>query len=222
MAPSDVIRLEMIISFDESGSFATRSTTGLEPIPIQDAEVYHLRRLPLAEPAEAVMRELVGAVPWRAEKIAVWGKTFSQPRLIAWYGDAAKTYTYSGICLNPLPWTPALRDIKCRVEAVAGVDFNSVLLNYYRDQRDSMGFHSDDERELGERPIIASLSLGEERTFILKHQTKKHLKTVRLILASGSLLLMKGETQRYWKHGINKERRVCGPRVNLTFRRILG
>jgi alkylated DNA repair dioxygenase AlkB len=101
------------------------------------------------------------------------------------------------------------------------VDFNSVLLNYYRDQRDSMGFHSDDERELGERPIIASLSLGEERTFILKHKTKKHLKTVRLILASGSLLLMKGGTQRYWKHGINKESRPCGPRVNLTFRRIL-
>jgi len=198
-----------------------RSTTGLESIPIPDAEVYHLRRLRLAEPADAVMRYFIDEIPWRAEKTTVWGRTFTQPRLVAWYGDAAKTYTYSGICLNPLPWTTALLDIKGRVEAAAGVDFNSVLLNYYRDQRDSIGFHSDDEHELGERPIIASLSLGEERTFIMKHKTKKHLKTVRLRLASGSLLLMKGETQRYWKHGINKQGRPCGPRVNLTFRRIL-
>ena len=100
-------------------------------------------------------------------------------------------------------------------------DFNSVLLNYYRDHRDSMGMHSDDEPELGERPILASLSLGEERTFILKHKRDKALKPVRLKLASGSLLLMKGDTQRYWKHGIDKETRPCGPRVNLTFRRIL-
>ena len=196
-------------------------TAELERIPIQDAEVSYLRHFPLVEPVEAVRDHLVNEIPWRAEKIVVWGKTFLQPRLIAWYGDFDKHYTYSGVRLTPLPWTADLLAIKDRVEGVAGTTFNSVLLNYYRDQRDSMGFHSDDERELGERPIIASLSLGEERTFTLKHKVRKDLKPVRLLLASGSLLLMKGETQRYWKHGINKETRPCGPRVNLTFRRII-
>jgi alkylated DNA repair dioxygenase AlkB len=196
------------------------ATEGLEHIPMEDAEVYYLRQLPLADPASAIKRHLISETPWRAENIVVWGKTFPQPRLIAWYGDAGNSYTYSGIHLNPLPWTPVLLKIKTRVEAVAGDTFNSVLLNYYRDHRDSMGLHSDDEPELGERPIIASLSLGEERTFILKHKTRTELKPVRLKLASGSLLLMKGETQRHWKHGIDKETRPCGPRINLTFRRI--
>ena len=187
---------------------------------MQDGEVYYLPHLPLAQMPSVVMRQLIDEVPWRAEKIVVWGKTFPQPRLIAWYGDIGKKYTYSGITLSPLLWTQALLDIKSRVEAVACTDFNSVLLNYYRDHRDSMGLHSDDEPELGTSPVLASLSLGEERTFILKHKRDKALKPVRLKLASGSLLLMKGETQRYWKHGIEKESRPCGPRVNLTFRRI--
>lgn len=187
---------------------------------MQDAEVYYLHHLPLAEAPYIVMRHLIDEIPWRAENIVVWGRTYPQPRLIAWYGDAGKNYTYSGITLSPVPWTQALLDIKSRVEAVSRSAFNSVLLNYYRDHRDSMGLHSDDEPELGERPILASLSLGEERTFILKHKRNKALEPVRLQLASGSLLLMKGETQRYWKHGIDKEARQCGPRVNLTFRHI--
>jgi len=195
----------------------------LEHIHMQDAEVYYLRHLTLAEAPHIVMAHLIDEVPWRAENIVVWGRTYPQPPLIAWYGDTGKNYTYSGINLSPVPWTQALLDIKSRVEAVARTDFNSVLLNYYRDHRDSMGLHSDDEPELGERPILASLSLGEERTFILKHKRKrkKASKPIRLKLASGSLLLMKGDTQRYWKHGIDKETRPCGRRVNLTFRRIL-
>src|SRR5262249_22063968 len=192
----------------------------LAPIPMQDAEVYYMRHLPLAQPPRVVMNQLIDDVPWRAEHIVVWGRTYPQPRLIAWYGDPGKKYIYSGLQLEPLAWTQALMDIKSRVEAVAHTDFNSVLLNYYRDQRDSMGLHSDDEPELGERPILASLSLGEERIFILKHKKAKSLKPVRLRLASGSLLLMRGETQDYWKHGIDKETRRCGPRINLTFRRI--
>jgi len=188
---------------------------------LPDAELYYLHHLPLAEPPHIVMGRLINEVPWRAENIFVWGRTYPQPRLIAWYGDAGKNYTYSGINLSPLPWTQALLDIKSRVEAATRTDFNSVLLNYYRDHRDSMGLHSDDEPELGAQPILASLSLGEERTFILRHKREKTLKPVRLKLASGSLLLMKGETQRHWKHGIDKETRPCGPRINLTFRRIL-
>ena len=196
------------------------ATQGLEQVPMPDAEVYYLRHLPLLKPAEDVMRRLIEEVPWKSEKIVVWGKRLLQPRLTAWYGDSGRNYTYSGIHLSPLPWTAVLLDIKSRVEAIAGDKFNSVLLNYYRDHRDSMGMHSDDERELGKLPLVASLSLGEERTFILKHKTREDLKPVRLKLASGSLLFMKGETQRHWKHGIEKETRPCGPRVNLTFRRI--
>ena len=187
---------------------------------MQDAEVYYLGHLPLAEASHIVMGHLIDEIPWHAENIVVWGRTYPQPRLIAWYGDPGTTYIYSGIRLTPLRWTQALLDIKSRVEAVARTDFNSVLLNYYRDHRDSMGLHSDDEPELGEQPILASLSLGEERTFILKHKRAKALKPVRLQLASGSLLLMKGETQHYWRHGIDKENHPCGPRINLTFRRI--
>jgi alkylated DNA repair dioxygenase AlkB len=197
-----------------------RAGTALERIPMQDAEVYYLRELALAQSAEPVMKQLIDEIPWRAENIVVRGKTYPQPRLTAWYGDSGANYTYSGILLEPLPWTDALIDIKNRVEEIAGTDFNSVLLNYYRNHRDSMGLHSDDEPELGRRPTIASLSLGEERTFILKHKTRKALGSVRIKLASGSLLLMKGETQHCWKHGIEKEKRPCGPRVNLTFRRI--
>ena len=192
----------------------------LEPILLQDAELYYLRHLPLGDARDLVMRRLIDEVPWRAESIVVWGRTYPQPRLIAWYGDRGKNYTYSGIHLIPLPWTPTLLDIKRRVEAIAGTSFNSVLLNYYRDHRDRMGLHSDDEPELGDRPVLASLSLGEERTFILKHKREKAWQPVRLKLTSGSLLLMKGDTQRFWKHGIAKETRPCGPRINLTFRRI--
>jgi alkylated DNA repair dioxygenase AlkB len=195
-------------------------TDVLQKIPVPDAELRYLHRLELGRSPDEILRQLIADTPWRQENLVVWGKMFPQPRLVAWYGDSDSVYTYSGIKLNPLPWTDLLLDMKKRIETVVGWSFNSVLLNYYRDNRDSMGFHSDDEPELGERPILASLSLGDERTFVMKHKTSDFAKPVRLRLASGSLLLMMGETQRYWKHGIAKEARPCGPRVNLTFRRI--
>lgn len=185
-----------------------------------NAEVYYLRTFPLARSPDTILRELIADVPWRQESVTVWAKRHPQPRLVAWYGDRGSHYTYSGITLSPLPWTDLLVEIRKRVESVAEATFNSVLLNYYRDHRDSMGFHSDDEPELVDRPVIASMSLGEERTFVLKSKSNKLAKSVRLRLASGSLLLMKGQTQQYWKHEIGKEARLCGPRVNLTFRRI--
>jgi alkylated DNA repair dioxygenase AlkB len=190
-------------------------------IPIVDAEVYYLRHLPLGAPGDELLRSLITAIPWRAESVMVWGKKYAQPRLIAWYGDPGWIYTYSGIRLEPLAWTPILFGVKARVESAVSGRFNSVLLNYYRDNRDSMGFHSDDESELGPRPLIASLSLGEERVFVLKHKHDRLVKPVRLKLESGSLLVMKGEIQLNWKHGIPKETRRRGPRVNLTFRKIL-
>jgi alkylated DNA repair dioxygenase AlkB len=196
------------------------SIARLERIPVPDAEVYYMSYVELGLPHDAILRTLMAETPWRQENVMVWGKKFSQPRLVAWYGDGGNDYTYSGIKLTPLSWTSLLIGIKRRVETTTAANFNSVLLNYYRDNRDSMGFHSDDEKELGARPHIASVSLGEERTFVLKHKVSKSVRDIRLRLPSGSLLLMKGETQRYWKHGIAKETRPCGPRVNLTFRRI--
>jgi alkylated DNA repair dioxygenase AlkB len=200
-----------------SGLF--QATDRLERIPMPDADVSYLNDLDLGLPPQLALHRLIADVPWRQESIVVWNKMYPQPRLIASYGDRGADYTYSGLTLSALPWTELLLEMKGRVESVAEASFNNVLLNYYRDHRDSMGFHSDDEPELG--PVIASLSLGEERTFLLKHKRSKSAKAVRLKLASGSLLLMKGETQRNWKHGIAKLTRPCGPRVNLTFRQIV-
>jgi alkylated DNA repair dioxygenase AlkB len=202
-----------------SGLFA--SGARLEPILMPDADVSYLDHLELAQPDTQVLQRLIAKIPWRSEEVVMWGRRVPQPRLTAWYGDAGASYAYSGIQLHPLPWTPILLDIKTRIEAAVGSIFNSVLLNYYRDHQDSIGFHSDDEPELGERPVIASLSLGEERTFVLKHKGAKFVRPVHLRLASGSLLLMKGDTQHCWRHGISKENRSCGPRINLTFRQII-
>jgi alkylated DNA repair dioxygenase AlkB len=166
----------------------------LERIPMLDAEVYYLGDLGLGRQRDEILQRLIVNTNWRQDTIVVWGKTYQQPRLVAWYGDHGSDYTYSGIRLSPTPWTELLLDIKRRVEDVTRESFNSVLLNYYRDNRDSMGSHSDDEPELGEKPVIASVSLGEERTLVLKHKMNKLAKTVRLRQASGSLLLMKGET----------------------------
>ena len=187
-----------------------------------DADVSYAEQIPLGQPPDALLRRLLDEVPWRNESIVVWSKKYQQPRLIAWYGDPGASYTYSGITLEPLPWSDTLRGVRERVESFTGVKFNSVLANYYRDNKDSMGFHSDNEPELGAQPVIASLSLGEERTFVMRHRIKKDLNPVKLHLASGSLLLMKASTQQFWEHGLPKQSHPCGPRVNLTFRQILG
>jgi alkylated DNA repair dioxygenase AlkB len=197
------------------------TSVGLERVPMPDSEVYHLRSLDLGRSPSDILAELVSATPWRQESVTVWGRSYLQPRLVAWYGDQGRQYSYSGITLNPLPWTNLLVFVRERVEAAAGDTFNSVLLNYYRNENDSMGFHSDDEPELGSRPVIASLSLGELRTFVFKPRQDKLPKSIRIQLRSGDLLLMKGDTQVNWRHAIAKERRSCGPRVNLTFRRIV-
>lgn len=193
------------------------SSNSLIPIPIPDGELLWLEQLPLGLADQEVLARLVAETSWRAESISLWGKQHLQPRLTAWHGDAR--YSYSGLDLEPLPFTPLLLDIKHAVERATGEAFNSVLLNYYRDGRDSMGMHSDDEAELGPEPAIASVSFGATRTFILRHRRSKQ--TVKLDLTSGSVLLMRGKTQHFWLHGINKTVRPIGPRVNLTFRKIL-
>lgn len=196
-----------------------RDAADFERIALDGADVQICYGFLPEERAGRLLHTLIEDTAWRAEEVLVWGKRHPQPRLIAWYGDSSKNYTYSGIAMNPLPWTPPLEGIREEVEDACGDRFNSVLLNYYRNERDSMGLHSDDERELGPRPIIASLSVGEERTFTFKAK-KYGVSPISVPLPSGSLLLMKGETQRHWKHGIAKSSRRMGPRVNLTFRQI--
>ena len=190
-----------------------------QDLPLVDAELTLWQRIDLDRDDDELLRDLIERCHWRQERVTVYGKSHLQPRLVAWYGDAS--YRYAGLRLDPLPWTPGLQAIRTRIEALTGHRFNSVLLNYYRDQNDRMGMHSDDERELGTQPVIASLSLGETRVLVLRHKTRKDLQRVRIPLPSGSLLLMRGDTQRHWRHGIDRQTTPCGPRVNLTFRLVV-
>ncbi|MEG5139501.1 MULTISPECIES: alpha-ketoglutarate-dependent dioxygenase AlkB family protein [unclassified Microcoleus] len=161
--------------------------------------------------------DLYYSVKWKQDTIHLFGKKMPLPRLTAWYGDEGKSYTYSGIEQHPEPWTATLKSIKSKVEEISEVTFNSILLNLYRNGKDSVSWHSDDEPELGQNPIIASVSFGQTRRFSLKHKISKQHK-IDIDLPKGSLLLMKGETQHYWQHQIPKNSQSVDPRINLTFR----
>lgn len=174
------------------------------------------------EDDDALLTHLLCEVPWRQQNITLFGKVHPQPRLEAWYGDSNAHYSYSGIVHRPTPWTHELQRLRAQVAALCQHEFNSVLLNYYRNGDDSMGLHADDEPELGRHPVIASLSLGATRRMYFRHRHKADIPTLSLDLPSGSLLIMAGATQENWKHGIRKTRRPCGPRINLTFRRVCG
>lgn len=192
----------------------------IERLRIPGADVVYHRQLVPAADARQLLRWLIDQIPWRQDSVVLWGKSIPQPRLTAWYGDPGRRYTYSGLTLEPLPWADNLLRLRTMAESAADATFNSVLLNYYRDHNDSVGFHSDDEPELGATPTIASISLGEARTLTFKPKKRKDWEPVRIALEGGSLLVMKGDTQRNWRHALAKESRPCGPRVNLTFRRI--
>lgn len=169
--------------------------------------------------ARELFSRLRETVKWQQDTLKLFGKTYMQPRLTALYANNARSYTYSGIQMNPMPFMPALLELKELVEEVAGTSFTSCLLNLYRDGSDSNGWHADNERELGMNPVIASVSLGEVRSFHLKHRENKGWKH-KMNLEHGSLLLMKGPTQHRWLHQVPKTRRNCGERINLTFRTI--
>lgn len=192
------------------------SASTLARIPIHDGELAFLPQLPLPWPNEVVLARLIEETAWREESVVVYGKRHLQPRLSAWHGE--KGYRYSGLSLAPLPFTPLLDTIRRAAEAATGRRYNSVLLNHYRDGRDSMGMHSDDEPELGPQPAIASVSFGATRPFILRHKHTKE--TLKLPLTDGSLLFMAGTMQANWMHGINKTAKPVGARLNLTFRNI--
>ena len=166
------------------------------------------------EAADALFECLRTGTPWTQEG---GGRPF--PRLTAYHADAGVRYSYSGVTHEAMEWTPELREVKRRVEEASGATFNSLLLNLYRGGRDSIGFHADDEPELGTNPIVASVSLGAVRTFVLKHRTAKEKLTFEL--AHGSLLVMGGTCQHFWLHGVPKTEAAVGERINLTFRKII-
>jgi alkylated DNA repair dioxygenase AlkB len=196
-------------------------------VPLPGADVAWRPALPLPAPwtAATLLDALRAQTPWRQDRVRLFGRELPQPRLTAWYGDAGARYRYSGLALEPLPWTPLLAALRDLVQDAAGAPFDSCLLNLYRDGRDSIGFHADDEAELGPRPVIAALSLGAERPLDFRPRgaaaaaDRAHGR-VRVPLPAGSLLVMRGDTQRLWHHGIAKTARPCGPRVSLTFRRV--
>lgn len=172
-------------------------------------------------PGEAanLFDSLRAGIHWQQEEIVIFGQRRRVPRLVAWHGDAGASYRYSGTDHTPEPWTPALERVRARVRELSGTEFNAVLLNLYRDGRDGMGWHADDEPELGRDPVIASVSLGAPRRFCLRHRRQPDLK-LDLELPHGSLLVMAGPTQHHWVHALPKTRRPVGERINLTFRRI--
>jgi len=190
-----------------------------EPIVLNlpDAEIIYYPHFFDKKEADAIFVQLTNDIPWQQDDIRVFGKTHPQPRLTALYGNEGKPYSYSNIKMQPHPWNPLLQKIKLSVESVSDTNFTTVLLNQYRDGKDSNGWHADNEKELGTNPIIASVSFGAERVFQLKHNSISGLKQ-RILLEHGSLLLMKGTTQHFWKHQIPKTSKPIGSRINLTFR----
>jgi len=176
----------------------------------------------LAEPeADRALERLWRELEWSQREITLFGRRVLQPRLLAWYGDIEAVYSYSGLTLEPLPWHPLLRRMRQRIEQFSGCRFNSVLANAYRDGRDSMGWHSDDEQELGPAPSIASLTLGATRRFLLRPKCSgggARRASLGLTLGHGSLLMMQGESQQLFQHALPRTRQPVGLRINLTFR----
>lgn len=186
-------------------------------LSLPDSEILYYPNFLSALKANMYLKVLREETPWRQDDITVFGKTYPQPRLTALYANNEKSYSYSNITMRPMLFTPQLQELKGKVEEVAGTEFTTCLINRYRTGRDSNGWHADNEKELGENPIIASVSLGAERFFHLKHKRDPTLK-YKLLLEHGSLLLMRGKTQHFWKHQIAKTAKQVDERINLTFR----
>lgn len=190
-----------------------------EPIVLNlpDATIIYYPHFFDKKEADAIFDQLKEETPWQQDDIRVFGKIHPQPRLTALFGNEGKLYSYSNIKMQPHPWNPLLQKIKSKIESVSETNFTTVLLNLYRDGKDGNGWHADNEKELGTNPIIASVSFGAERVFQLKHNSIPNLKQ-NILLEHGSLLLMKGTTQHFWKHQIPKTSKPIGERINLTFR----
>jgi alkylated DNA repair dioxygenase AlkB len=195
--------------------FSTPPEQG-KPVKIENGEYIYIHNFYDKIIADKYLLRLIEDIKWNQESMNMYGKQIPFPRLTSWYGDQDKPYSFSGITLQPHPWSPGLKKIKNDIEPIANVDFNSVLLNRYRDGSDSISWHTDAEKELGQNPVIASVNFGAERKFQLKHKDTNE--RIEILLQHGSLLIMQGELQHYWKHQIPKTKKPIGERVNLTFR----
>ncbi len=184
-----------------------------------DGEVYYIKDFLPAERLLDYFDKLYNEICWKNDEVLLFGKRITTRRKTAWYGDPGWTYTYSKVSRIALPWTNTLSELRNNIEDTIGESFNACLLNLYHNGHEGVGWHSDDEKELGIHPVIASLSLGAERKFVFKH--KGNSEKVEIILASGSLLIMKGTCQHHWVHSLPKSKKVLNPRINLTFRTIL-
>lgn len=187
---------------------------------LPQADITYIPKFLKSNEADIAFKKLRERISWQQDNITVFGKTYKQPRLTALYSKSKLSYTYSNITMQPKPFTPDLILLNNKIEQISDTTFNSVLLNLYRDGQDSNGWHADNEKELGEKPVIASLSLGAQRIFHFKHRTLKEEK-YKLVLEHGSLLIMAGDMQKHWLHQIPKTRKRIGERINLTFRHII-
>ena len=191
----------------------------MDMIPIEDGQLRFQENYIPAEESDELLRHLLAELAWREEDIMIAGRRVRAPRLVCWYGDPDARYRYSGIIHEPLLWLPILSTLKSRIQTTCGRPFNSVLANLYRDGHDSMGWHADQEKELGINPEIASLSFGATRLFRLRHNRTGQM--LELPLNHGSLLWMGGSLQHHWRHCVPKCRGITTARVNLTYRTIL-
>ena len=193
-----------------------------QQIKLPDAQLFFFPNFWKISEATNLFNLLKNELAWQQDSIKMFGKSVLEPRLTAWYGDEGKIYTYSGKTQIPNAWHPTLLEIKNKIETVSEMPtkYNSVLCNLYRNGNDSMGWHSDDEKELGKNPIIASVNFGETRRFLFRHKHDKSLKH-ELPLTHGSLLIMSGTMQQFWQHAVPKEPKKSEARINLTFRKII-
>ncbi|MHB1615656.1 MAG: alpha-ketoglutarate-dependent dioxygenase AlkB family protein [Metallibacterium sp.] len=187
-------------------------------LPLPDALLRFAPDFLATAEADALLHELHAAIPWEQHHVRLFGRTLPAPRLSCWIGDRDAAYTYSRVRFAPRPWPSALVALRARLETCCAARFNSVLANLYRDGRDAMGWHSDDEPELGAAPLIASLSLGAPRRFLLRARSGGATRSTVLTLSHGSLLLMGGACQRLYRHAVPRTRAAVAPRINLTFR----
>lgn len=187
------------------------------PLFLPDADIHYESNFLEASECDSLFETLRTQVDWQQDDIKIFGKTYAQPRLTALFAENKKTYSYSGIKMEPKLFSEELLILRDRLKRITGIHFTTCLLNLYRDGQDSNGWHADNEKELGSNPQIASISIGAPRFFKLKHNNLKEERH-KILLENGSLLLMKGTTQHYWKHEIPKTKKKVGERINLTFR----
>lgn len=187
-----------------------------EIIKIPDGEYIYIPNFYGKAKANSFLKAFIENIDWKQESMNMYGKQVLFPRLTAWYGDDDKPYSFSGITLQPKPWSTELLEIKKDIEPLSKVVFNSVLLNRYRNGNDSISWHTDAEKELGQNPIIASVNFGAERVFQLRHMDNKQ--KIEILLEHGSLLIMQGALQHFWQHQVPKTKKITTERINLTFR----